>query len=810
MLYLTELTSLVLMVLISIINGAIAQSNNCALLVLDPPELVVQYGDPVSVSCHSLTNSDNLSWRVSQEDVLSSDKQNVTWETENLTDWEIEPVCSMMVAGVQCAKSLPVIVYKLPDQVSISVVNHTGPLIGGKKYDLQCDIQNFAPVHVLAVFWYKGGEPVKNRGFGNFTTKTPSNQIVTLRISVGKDEENVQYSCAAKLKLGLLSFPMVESNLLQISVHNAPIFNCPATYEGKENDIFKDECLAKASPEAKITWEKDGKMVNSLHKLTRGDSGSYVIKAVNQHGSAQHNLTVNVLYAPKIEPDKEVVKVKKGSKVFLSCTAEGNPEPELNWSIQSQIKATGRQQTTLTIVSLADAGVYTCTATNFLGNDTRKVSLIVEGENPIKIQPDELVVEFGALASANCSINTTHHGMGWEASQGGIESVDNVQSLTWKVESLTHWDIKPICYVNTDKQWQLELQVTVYKRPDLVSISTVNHTGPMIEGRQYELQCDFQNVAPVHLLNVNWYKEKQLVHSDSFTDETKTLVNKTMTLQVSTQRGDDGVQYRCEAELKLGPKGPQPPPRVTSDPLNITVHYEPVISCSAWSPIINTSLKSYIYNLSGNPIPNITWYRDEAQLSFDMRLGRNDSGQYTFVASNAIGKSSCTTNITVEYTPIFECPKEYEGRENYISLSDCLVMASPKASVTFKKDGNTVNAVHNFTRNDTGLYVLTAMNKHGTAQHNLTVNVLYAPEIEPDKEVLKVKEGSKVSLSCTAKGNPEPELNWSIQSQIKATGRQQTTLTIVKVSLADAGVYTCTATNSLGNNTREVSLIVEG
>ncbi|KAI5620892.1 intercellular adhesion molecule 5 precursor, partial [Silurus asotus] len=199
----------------------------------------------------------------------------------------------------------------------------------------------------------------------------------------------------------------------------------------------------------------------------------------------------------------------------------------------------------------------------------------------------------------------------------------------------------------------------------------------------------------------------------------------------------------------------------------------------------------------GNPIPKITWYRDEAQLSSDMRLGRNDSGQYTFVASNVIGKSSCTTNITVEYTPIFECPKEYEGRDNDISLSDCLVMASPKASVTWKKDGNTVNAVHNFTRNDSGLYVLTAVNKHGTAQHDLTVNVLLY--------IL----GSKVSLSCTAKGNPEPELNWSIQSQIKATGRQQTTLTIVKVSLADAGVYTCTATNSLGNDTREVSLIVE-
>ncbi|KAF7690985.1 intercellular adhesion molecule 5 isoform X2 [Silurus meridionalis] len=880
MLYLIQGTGLVL-ALITVINAAIAQSNNCSLLVLDPPELVVQYGDPVSVNCHSLTNSDNLSWRVSQEQhVLSSDKQNVTWETENLTDWEIEPVCSMMVDGEECAKSLPVIVYKLPDQVSISVVDHTGPLIGGKKYDLQCDIQNFAPVHVLAVFWYKGGEPVKNRGFGNFSTKTPSNKTVTLRISVGKDEENVQYRCAAKLKLRILSFPMVESNLLQISVHNkpviscsawspmintslksypynlsgnpspnitwyrdkaqlnsdmrlgendsgqykivasnlmgetscttnirveyAPIFNCSGTYEVKENGIFKDECLAKASPEANITWEKDGKIVNSLHNLTRGDSGSYVIKAMNQHGSAQHNLTVNVLYAPKIEPDKEVVKVKEGSKVFLNCTAEGNPEPELNWSVQSQIKATGRQQTTLTFfqVSLADAGVYTCTATNSLGNDTRKVSLIVEGDNPIKIQPDKLVVEFGALASANCSINSTHLGMGWEASQGVVDMVDNVQSLTWMVESLTHWDIKPFCYVITDpdKQWQLELQVTVYKHPDLVSISTVSHTGPMIEGRQYELQCDVQNVAPVRFLNVNWYKGQQLVHSDSFTDETKTPVNKTMTLQVSTQRGDDGVQYRCEAELKLGPEGPQPPPRGTSDPLSITVHYKPVISCSAWSPMINTPLKSYPYNVLGNPSPNITWYRDEAQLSSDMRLGRNDSGQYTFVASNVIGKSSCTTNITVEYAPIFECPNEYEGRENYISLADCLVMASPKASVTWKKDGIIVSAVHNFTRNDSGSYVLTAMNKHGTAQHDLTVNVLYKPVISCSAWSPMINTSLK-SYPYNLSGNPSPNITWyRDEAQLSSD---------MRLGRNDSGQYTFVASNVMGKSSCTTNITVE-
>ncbi|KAI5620888.1 intercellular adhesion molecule 5 precursor [Silurus asotus] len=434
---------------------------------------------------------------------MVDDVQSLTWKVETLTHWDINPVCYVITdAYEQLLLQLQVTVYKRPDLVSISTVNHTGPMIEGRQYELQCDVQNVAPVHLLNVNWYKGQQLVQTDSFTD-ETKTPVSKTMKLQVSPQRGDDGVQYRCEAELKL-------------------AP--------EGPQ-------------PPPRLTSDP---LTNTVH------------------------------YAPEIEPDKEVLKVKEGSKVSLICTAEGNPEPELNWSIQSQIKATGRQQTTLTIVqvSLADAGVYTCTATNSLGDDTREVSLIVEGENPIKIQPDKLVVEFGASASANCSITTTHHGMGWEASQGAVDMVDNVQSLTWKVETLTHWYIKPLCYVITDNQWQLELQVTVYKHPDLVSISTVNHTGPMIEGRQYELQCDVQNVAPVRLLNVNWYKGQQLVHSDSFTDETKTPVSKTMTLQVSTQRGDDEVQYRCEAELKLGPEGPQPPPRVTSDPLTITVHCE--------------------------------------------------------------------------------------------------------------------------------------------------------------------------------------------------------------------------------------------
>lgn len=82
------------------------------------------------------------------------------------------------------------------------------------------------------------------------------------------------------------------------------------------------------------------------------------------------------------------------------------------------------------------------------------------------------------------------------------------------------------------------------------------------------------------------------------------------------------------------------------------------------------------------------------------------------------------------------------------------------------------------------------------------------PEIQPLGHSEVVKVGKDVSLTCTAEGNPVPVVKWSFQNQNKTTGRRQTILTIFKATSADAGEYTCTATNDFGNVTRTVTLSV--
>ncbi|KAK9978040.1 hypothetical protein ABG768_019814 [Culter alburnus] len=260
-------------------------------------------------------------------------------------------------------------------------------------------------------------------------------------------------------------------------------------------------------------------------------------------------------------------------------------------------------------------------------------------ECPLQFNPQRAVVRYGGPVSVNCSTSVQHDGIGWEASEGAVPmSKDNL--ITWRVSNLRDLDIEPFCYINLDKQCQIELPITIYKTPDSVSISTVYHIGPMKEGNQYELQCDVLNVAPVQYLTVKWYKGQTLVNQTTFTDTIKTPVNETATLMIRPDRSDDGVQYRCEAELDLGEEGPRPPPKVTSKPLSITVHFRPIIIETKLSSVV---LQGYpvviVCEAEGNPKPTISWNLGTNNPVYSETLTITDSTpeDLSCIANNSVG-----------------------------------------------------------------------------------------------------------------------------------------------------------------------------
>lgn len=106
----------------------------------------------------------------------------------------------------------------------------------------------------------------------------------------------------------------------------------------------------------------------------------------------------------------------------------------------------------------------------------------------------------------------------------------------------------------------------------------MNNTGPMVEGKEYQLLCEVQNIAPVQFLTLRWYRGQTEVYKHSFSDLTSSSpVQVSSTLVITPTKAENDAEYKCVAELELGPEGPQPPPAVASEPLTASVY------CKIWS-----------------------------------------------------------------------------------------------------------------------------------------------------------------------------------------------------------------------------------
>ncbi|XP_034750323.1 hemicentin-1-like [Etheostoma cragini] len=553
---------------------------------MSPPEVVVRFGDPFSVICSSPSNrTQSMGWEspygtgIGLKDRASS----VSLKIDSMKIWELKPLCfiNLNVNHQQCLQTLSVTVYKMPDSVSMSQPSQTGPMVEGKKYRMQCDIVNVAPVGNLSVYWHKGNEIIYTEAF-NKTSPSPANAASVFNLTAQRSDNGTQIWCEAKLEF---------------------------------------------SP--------------SVPNLTAIRSKS-------------HELVV--LYSPTFtEPENETMHLEAGSKIILNCTATGNPMPVYSWHFPQPIQQTNiNENEPILAPSFELPGNYTCTASNTQGTRTKTFTVIevtMSGEGcSLILKPSRVVVGFGEPVSVSCEATRPVRVLGWESVISAVHTQQDL-SVRWKVDSLIDWIEEPICYgvfFTAPRQCEEKLNLVLYKTPDSVSIRPANHTGPMVEGKEYQLLCDVQNIAPVQYLTLRWYKGQTEVYNHSFSDLTSSSpVQVSSILMVTPTKAEDGAQYRCVAELELGPEGPQPPPTVTSEPLNVSVYFPPMF-LSPEPEVLNLIVGAAITlncTATGNPAPVYSWQssnpmqermEDEAVLTSPSLL----PGTYTCTASNTLEKKS--------------------------------------------------------------------------------------------------------------------------------------------------------------------------
>lgn len=87
---------------------------------------------------------------------------------------------------------------------------------------------------------------------------------------------------------------------------------------------------------------------------------------------------------------------------------------------------------------------------------------------------------------------------------------------------------------------------------------------------------------------------------------------------------------------------------------------------------------------------------------------------------------------------------------------------------------------------------------------------------EPLKD-LEVNDGEALTLQCSVNGDPEPQITWSKNGKAISSSEIMNlkykngiaTLTINEVYPEDEGVYTCTATNSIGATDTKCNLKIK-
>ncbi|KAF0032848.1 hypothetical protein F2P81_015138 [Scophthalmus maximus] len=589
---------------------------------------------------------------------------------------------------------------------------------------------------------------------------------------------NIKPKCIIKLNesfecskdLGMTIFKNPDTVVLY------PIKHVKTTVEGTQYELQCDVIDVAPVQNLTLTWYRDNQAIKTESftntSTTPVSESSILTVSVNREDNkAQfrceakldftprgpkllaffdtHSLFVH--YAPELNSNtSNVFYVGVGDSVALSCGAEGNPAPQFHWTRD------GVNMTELTgnlnVTHVNTTATYTCTATNDLGRITRHISVHV------------------------------------------IKDVMAAPAVATPTPRPTPEARK--------------------ETPDIVSVSALAR-GPMVEGIEHLLQCDIINVAPVQKLTVTWYRGHENVSTQRFNDTLVTPGNVSSTLRVTPEREHNGALYRCKTELHLGPKGPEPMPTKSSEPYTAVVHYKPMMQdCPTHYTGEEHKFRMDMLpcKADGNPPPTVHWYYEGKLINASEPLTKGQSGKYTAEVFNSLSMSNNSIDITIEYSPSFACDDHYEVEEKGKVGVECEPEGKPPPVIAWFKDGIEISPRH-WRQQDSGKYVLKATNKHGTANHTLHLEVLFAPEFKEGNNSKEVTPGENVTMDCSADGNPEPEVLWSYNGAVnvrETAGRRQRSIIVTGATSTNAGVYVCVATNKVGRVSRSVTLTMTG
>ncbi|XP_057346799.1 neural cell adhesion molecule 1 isoform X15 [Manis pentadactyla] len=416
------------------------------------------------------------------------------------------------------------------------------------------------------------------------------------------------------------------------------------------------------------------------------------------------------------------------SKFFLCQVAGDAKDKDISWFSPNGEKLTPNQQrisvvwnddssSTLTIYNadIDDAGIYKCVVTGDDGSESEAtVNVKIFQKLMFKNAPtpqefregDDAVIVCDVVSSLPPTIIWKHKG----------RDVVLKKDVRFIVLSNNYLQIRGI--KKTDEgAYRCEGRILARGEINFKDIQVIVNVPPTVQARQsavnataslgqsVTLACDAEGFPEP---TMSWTKDGEQIESEEaekyvFSDDSSELTIR------KVDKGDE-AEYVCIAENKAGEQDASihlkvfAKPKITyvENQTAMELEEQVTLTCEAsGDPIPSITWRTSTRNISSEE--KASWTRPEKQETLDghmvvrsharvssltlKSIQYTDAGEYTCMASNAVGQDSRALYLEVQYAPKLQGPVAvYTWEGNQVNIT-CEVFAYPSATISWFRDG---------------------------------------------------------------------------------------------------------------------------
>ncbi|XP_061650010.1 basement membrane-specific heparan sulfate proteoglycan core protein isoform X12 [Phyllopteryx taeniolatus] len=623
------------------------------IIAIEPHSAAVRVGESASFRCKVYSGAQpvRLEWKLSGNQPLP-DNVKVSPDGSVISIANAKP---MNHGAYRCVASNPfgithTIVSLIVKESPVATVTPVGPvhIKVGEPINLECQ----APGEPRpSVSWHRLDSNRKIK----LTSPVPMESNAVMQILVARPEDSGTYVCVARNNEG-----STETKVEVIVQGGSQLPSVPRVIVPEplmivvEGQTATLRCDVHGFPAPTITWSKLRSPLPWRHKVVdnnlvlpnvgRQDAGEYICSAVNNMGTTEVTITLDVETPPYATSVPDDVAVRVGEVIRLQCLAHGTPPLTYIWTkldgaLPSRaLVSDGDLQ--INLATAEDTGSYKCVASNKIGHSDVVAKVTVRSPLAVRVSPQVEVKAQGSAVEFTCSAaGGVETKIEWLKEGGGLPPNHHVKDGVLRIENLEQSNEGVyICRAsNMYGQAQDAARLTIQALPK-VMINVRTSVQTVMVGNSVEFEC--QAVGDPEP-TVKWSKVGGPL-------PTHIVVMGGM-LKIEQVTEADAGQYRCTATNDVGSVQSQVVLNVQSLPQisalperkEVTVGSDAVLPCVA----------------SGYPVPEIRWSKLEGELPPKCfqevnvltvpRVTHSDSGTYVCTASNKQGKVEAFTRLDV-------------------------------------------------------------------------------------------------------------------------------------------------------------------